>query len=209
MKNKLLKSILIPALGISSIAAVVPMVASCGKKSNVQSNVASTVVLNKENLELGVNDTFQLEATVNDGAKNKLSWSSSNEKAATVDANGLVTGKAQGDAVITVTAEGGAYSKCSVKVVKRPVQSVKFDQSSIKVAVGETVEVKLIFEPENATNKKVKLGFNESIMKVVEKENGVFEVTGLKAGDDRLSVETEDNETGAHETSCRVEVITK
>ena len=79
------------------------------------------VVLNKTELTLEAGETETLTATVQPrNAENKtVSWSSSNEAAATVDVSGKITAVAEGAAVITVTtADGGKTATCAVTVKK-------------------------------------------------------------------------------------------
>ena len=79
-----------------------------------------SVTLDVTNRELLVNDQLQLTATVNPGyaANKNVTWTSSNNNVATVDANGLVTAKSAGTAIITVTtADGGKTATCTINVV--------------------------------------------------------------------------------------------
>ena len=79
----------------------------------------SSISLNKDSLELLVNQQMRLEATVLPAnADNKeVIWSSSNENVATVSFMGLVSAKSVGEAVITVkTVDGGLEATCTVKV---------------------------------------------------------------------------------------------
>jgi len=79
------------------------------------------VTLDKTSLSLQVGSTYQLTATVYpDNATNKnVTWTSSNSSIATVD-NGLVTAKAIGTAVITVTTEdGNKTASCTVTVTPK------------------------------------------------------------------------------------------
>ena len=90
--------------------------------SNERPNVAVTsVVLDQTDCNLLINETTQLTATVNPGfADNKnVTWSSSAENVATVDANGLVTAKSAGTAIITATsdADNTKTATCTVNVV--------------------------------------------------------------------------------------------
>lgn len=84
--------------------------------------VVTSVSLNVTTLELVVGRTAVLEpGFVPEDAQNKdVTWSSSNEAAATVDENGKVTAVAAGTAVITVTtAEGGLTAECTVTVTEK------------------------------------------------------------------------------------------
>ncbi len=77
------------------------------------------VTLNVAETRLFIGTTEQLTATINpaEATNQKLIWETSDEKVATVDANGLVTAVAKGTAIITVTTEEGGYSDiCNVIV---------------------------------------------------------------------------------------------
>lgn len=79
----------------------------------------TSVSVEPTSLELNVNDTAELKATVlpeNAGDKT-VSWSSSDTNVATVDADGNVTAVGAGTAKITVTTtDGGKTAECTVNV---------------------------------------------------------------------------------------------
>ena len=81
----------------------------------------SGVALDKTSAELQVGKTLTLTATVTpDNATDKaVAWTSSNDAVATVDANGVVTAKAEGTATIIATA-GGKTATCTVTVKAAP-----------------------------------------------------------------------------------------
>ena len=81
----------------------------------------SGVALDKTSAELQVGKTLTLTAAVTpDNATDKaVAWTSSNDAVATVDANGVVTAKAEGTATITATA-GGKTATCTVTVKAAP-----------------------------------------------------------------------------------------
>ena len=80
-----------------------------------------SVTLDKTSCELMPNETAQLIATVNPGyvANKAVTWSSSADDVATVDANGLVTAKSAGTATITATsvADNTKTATCTVNVM--------------------------------------------------------------------------------------------
>ena len=78
-----------------------------------------SIALSQSDVVLAVNETVILiAATLPDNAKNKaVSWSSSDEKVATVDTNGLVKALKAGTATITVkTEDGEKTATCGVTV---------------------------------------------------------------------------------------------
>jgi uncharacterized protein YjdB len=90
--------------------------------------------------------TVQLTATPRDAAGNPLTgrtvtWATSDATIATVDANGLVTGKAVGGPVtITATSEGTSGT-AAVTVTPVPVASVAVTPSPASVVVGTTLQL--------------------------------------------------------------------
>lgn len=113
-------------LKVSAFLAVACMVlAGCSKDDNDPkpdtSGKVTNVALNKKTTTIAVEGTEQLLATVipQSSAKNKnVTWSTSDPNVATVDAEGLVTGVHEGEAVITVTTEDGNFTaSCTVTVI--------------------------------------------------------------------------------------------
>ena len=88
------------------------------KSSNV---MVSSISLNVTSKTLSINETLKLTATVapSDATNKSVTWTSSNTSVATVDANGTITAKSKGNAVITVTANDGSNvsAKCTVNVL--------------------------------------------------------------------------------------------
>ena len=112
--------------GISMGNAVITVTTEDGEKtatckvSVTQSTVhVESVSLNKTDLELTVGNSATLVATVlpENAANKSVTWSSSNSSKATVSSTGVVTGVAEGSAVITATTvDGGKTASCFVTV---------------------------------------------------------------------------------------------
>lgn len=83
--------------------------------------MVSSISLNVTSKTLSINETLKLTATVapSDVTNKSVTWTSSNTSVATVDANGTITAKSKGNAVITVTANDGSNvsAKCTVNVL--------------------------------------------------------------------------------------------
>ena len=99
------------------------------KPGGTAGEVAVTgVTLSHSELTVDRNDTAQLTAAVEpaNAANRKVTWRSGAPAVATVDRKGLVTGVAEGTALITVTTADGAFmAKCTVTVtdVNKPAQA--------------------------------------------------------------------------------------
>ena len=86
-----------------------------------QKQYVKSIVLSDESLTLQLGETHQLTATVMpENADNRaVTWKSSNEDVAKVDANGVVSAIADGSCTITCTAKDGSGVKatCEVSVI--------------------------------------------------------------------------------------------
>ncbi|MBR5829007.1 MAG: leucine-rich repeat protein, partial [Bacteroidaceae bacterium] len=82
----------------------------------------SGITLSASDVELNVNETYELTATVtpDDAFVKTISWSSSDNAIAVVDENGVVTAVAAGTATITATANDGSAvsASCNVTVIE-------------------------------------------------------------------------------------------
>ena len=107
-------------IAMMAVVFSVAMFASCSDDDeNNGGTVAVTGVTIQETLPLGVDSTFTLVATIapEDATNKSVTWVSSDDAVATVDANGVVRGIAEGTADITVTTVDGKFSDvCAVTV---------------------------------------------------------------------------------------------
>lgn len=95
--------------------------ASCTVTVTADTKPATAVTISKETLELEVEGTETLTATITPAdSTDSVVWSTSNPEIATV-ANGKVTAVAEGSATITATA-GDVMAECKVTVKAKPVE---------------------------------------------------------------------------------------
>ncbi len=93
------------------------------------------ITLNETSATLIIGSTLTLEATITPtNATNKnISWSSNNENIATVS-DGLVTSKAIGTAIITVTTDDGGFTAtCTITVSAAPVITYQLEADETEV----------------------------------------------------------------------------
>jgi|GEM_PF-1187136 len=166
----------------------------------VSKKPVTSVLLNKHSLSLIHHDTYSLTAQVlpADASYPEITWTSSDESVAAVDANGEVTAVSVGHAVITATADG-LLDMCSVSVSKKPVTGLTLSQSYTKIETGKTVELTAQVLPDDATYPDVTwISSDETVAKV--DQNGV--ITGISAGTVSISASAD----GISDT-CQVFVI--
>jgi uncharacterized protein YjdB len=108
---------------------------------NVQQVAARLVVTPGEQTLTSIGETVQLRGEIQDAAGNPIpgpiTWTSSLEGIASVDANGLVT--ARGDGVTVISASGGGRRGNATIRVERVVRGVAIDPNTAEVAAGATV----------------------------------------------------------------------
>ena len=159
------------------------------KKSNTK------ITLSKNNVELQMAQVEVIKAQVSDNQP--LHWSSSNPDIATVDNNGLITAKKEGNAVITCTTKDNKTSESVnvtvVGIIKiNPVvkiQSIVLNRSSLQLGINKTFDLKVSIKPTNATNKNLSYSSSNSSVVSVDK-NG--KIKTLKYGTATIRVSTTD-----------------
>ena len=121
--------------------------------------LATNIKLNKNTIELEVGKSEKLQVTIEpENVTNKtVSWSSSNETVATVDNEGKVTARGEGEATIVAKTSNGKEAKCTIKV--KPVEiyatSIALNKNSLEIEKDKEEILIATIEPENVTNKTV------------------------------------------------------
>ena len=157
-----------------------------------------SITLDKTELEMVKGDTEILTVTINpETAKEvKVTWSSSDEKIATVDETGKVTAVGAGEATITAKA-GGKEATCKV-TVKVPVESITLDKTSLTLKEGATAVLVATVKPDDATDKTVTWSSSDETIATVD-NNG--KVTGIKEGEATVTAKA-----GDKTATCKVTV---
>ncbi|MCM1233096.1 MAG: Ig-like domain-containing protein [Ruminococcus flavefaciens] len=108
------------------------------------------VTLDKTEMDVGLNCTETLNATINpaNATVKSVIWTSSDKEVATVSGSGEVTGKAYGTAVITATTVDGDFvATCTVTVVRIPVERIELDCETLSFTfsggVGSPARIKI------------------------------------------------------------------
>ncbi len=159
------------------------------------------VTLDQTAVTVVIGETATLKATVKpgDATDKTLTWTTSDEKVATV-ADGVVTAVAEGTATITVTTANGKSATATVTVKKATVdaESVALDKTEATIKVGETVTLTATVAPEDTTDKTV--AWSSSDEKIATVADGV--VTAVAAGSATITVTTVNGKTA----TCTVTV---
>ena len=146
-----------------------------------------------ENMTLNVGESKEIKVTVTPAdSTDKLTWSSSNEAVATVDANGKVTAVKAGEATITVTTTSGKSATLEVTVLQ-PSSGVEIDFAAsgiegndLTLNVGESKEIKVTVTPADSTDKLTWSSSDSSVATV----DAYGKVTAVKAGEATITVTT-------------------
>ena len=182
----------------------------CNAPSDADKKVTS-ITISQTEATLKPNDTMQLEATVypTDAANKKILWTSSNEDVVIVTDEGFVLAVAEGEADVTVASAENSEIKavCHIKVENEkepevPIVQIKFEESPVTIALGETKKLNVIFNPVNATNKELDWLSAKTSVVEVDKEGNIL---GISEGKAVVSAKTKD---GSNLTiNCVVTVI--
>ena len=187
--------------------------ATCDVTVNKKVIAVTSVVLGNTELTLveGEEEKLAVAVTPENATDKSVVWESSNESAATVSQEGLVTAVGEGKATITVkTNDGGFSASCEVTVNKKviAVTGVKLSAASMTLREGEKGTLTATVEPANATNKNVEWWTSDldvvSVTSTSGSSNGYVEAR--KAGKATVTVKTEDGEFSA---SCEITVEKK
>ena len=165
----------------------------------VQSGTAKTNYITglKKSVNVSKGKTYTLKPTLDPiTSQEKVTYSSSNTKVATVSSKGVITGKAAGTAKITVKS-GSKKATVTVKVAKVKTTKLSGVPSSKTVKKGKTFTIKASVTPKNSDEKVIYKTSNKKIATVTSK--GV--VKGIKKGTATVTVQS-----GSKKQTCKVTV---
>lgn len=118
-----------------------------------------------------------------------VTFKSLNEKVATVDANGVVTGVSEGNADIVITTEeGGFEAKCTVRVDGIDARGIeRVGDKTVTMGLNQTRQLQVKITPSDTTNKNVQWTSSNNSVATVD-SNGV--VTSKNSGNTIITVTT-------------------
>ncbi|MBN2880095.1 MAG: Ig-like domain-containing protein [Clostridia bacterium] len=151
-------------------------------------------------INIGDNYTFTPVITPTNATNQAVTYSSSDEDIATVDAIGVVWTHSLGTTTITVTTtDGGFTDNCLVKV-DRPVESVELQYDKYSMIPGDTLALIATVLPDDARNKNVTFASSNDTIASVDASGFV---TANAIGSAIITVTTED---GGYSAQCAINI---
>lgn len=142
----------------------------------------TSITLHETSITLSVGDTFQLQEPVLGGEDvgcNKIGYSSSNSRYASVNGSGLIKGVRAGS--VTITAKTYNNKKDTLKVtIKDAPKSISFEQSAVTMFMCDVLSPKVVFS-NKATGNYTLVSSNPQVAAIAEDGRSVLPVAGGKA----------------------------
>lgn len=159
-------------------------------------NQEPTVAIDQDTVHLfiGQKDTLTAVITPEETVVGVKIWESSNTKVATVNADGVVSAKGEGEAVITLTTDLGT-AQCVVNVQSG---TLTIDKESATCNVFETIQLNVTKPEHKATARVSWKSSNSAIASVDSKGN----VSGMSAGEAVITASV----TGCTSVQCTIKV---
>ena len=106
-------------------------------------------------LKQGENATINYSIMPSDATNKDIEWTSDNTSVATVNSNGIVTGKSVGNATITAKTKDGGYKKTLIVSVYTLPTSISLTPTNSTINIGGTLAIVSTVYPTNAENKNL------------------------------------------------------
>ena len=136
-------------------------------------------------------------------ATNKeITWSSSDESKAVVDAEGNVKALAAGDVVITATSSNGVSASYNIKIIS-PCVLLIIDDAEFTLYKGDTKEIKTKLSPIDTTDTVVWSSSNKNIVSV----DNAGKITAISPGQAKITAKAGGNPDA--KDSCMITVKQK
>lgn len=170
----------------------------------VSSNYVSVqeIEFNNSNLNIlvGASDTLKVTIKPSNASNKDITWTSNNPSVVTVNSSGNITAKKVGTAVITASLSGNSTT-CVINVVDTvSLKSIKISKSSLTMKEQSSEKLNIIYNPSNATNKKVTWKSSNTNIATVD-SNG--KITAKQAGTVTITAISND---GGFVSTCKVTV---
>lgn len=162
-----------------------------------------TLKLSADKASVYVGDTKTLKAT-STPSNEKILWSSSNTKVATVNSSGKITAKKAGTATIIAKIQNTSIKKtCKVTVKNVEAKSVALSSETATIYVGQAKALTATISPANTTKKTLTWSSDDTSVAIVSTAG---KITGKKAGTATITVTVSGTNIKA---TCKVTVKNK
>ena len=169
-------------------SATITVTSEFGQTATVKVNVyraPSSISIQPTRADLCPGEQLSATAKLNSGAASVISWSSSDEAVATVDASGEITAVAAGSADIRCKTFNGKTAVLRLTVHAAP-ESIALNASDLVLGVGETYALSSVAAPENFGARS----YSSSDPSIVEVDASTGRLKALAVGDAVIRVET-------------------
>ena len=183
MKNNL--------LSLSIIAILLGMI-GCEPQKVLEPTIA--IQPDTLNLFIGQKDTLEAVIHPEETIVDAMIWESSNSKIATINKNGVISAKSEGQAIISLTTNIG-IAQCVVNVHSG---ILSIDKESVECKVFEMVQLNVTKPEHKATARVTWKSSNKNVAMVDSKGN----VTGLAAGQAVITASV----SGCKSVQCTIKV---
>lgn len=140
-----------------------------------------TVEMPEKSVAVGGTLTLTPGFVPEDASLKQVTWSSADERIATVDANGTVTGVKRGNARIVATSADGGNTRANISLrVTQSAEEIALDKQEVTVDVGRTVMLKASVLPKDTDDKKVVWSSSDESVATV---NATGRISGVALGE--------------------------
>jgi uncharacterized protein YjdB len=164
---------------------------------------ASGIYIDIDRATLNVDESIILTAAIDpvDATDQNVTWSSSNDSLASVDAKGKVTAKAEGSVKIIATLNNNLSVSCTITIKTKTVavNSVALSQENITLNVIDSTTLSTTIYPEDATDKTITWQSSNSNIASVDPSGNIY---ALAKGTTTITAKS----TNGKVDSCQVNV---
>lgn len=162
----------------------VTITATSGKASatcevTVSPVTAQKIILSKDKVSINESDTVKIIATVQpeNTTDKTITWSSSNEKIATVSKDGIIKAIKVGTATITAAC-GEVKATCEVTVLPITAEKIVLDLTEVSLNQSDTIKITATITPENTTDKTITWSSSDEKIATVSTD-GIITAVGV------------------------------
>jgi len=170
---------------------------------SVFTKVQSVAISPSSTVNLSIGQTQELTAVITPAtATNKsVTWTSSNQRIATVNSTGVVSAIGNGSCYVTVTSQDGNKQSSVLVQVVTHVTGVSLNLSSVSISRGATRTLLATVTPTNASNANITWSTNNGNIATVSSRGTV---SAVRSGQATITVRTAD---GNFTATCLVTVV--